>query len=79
MVEAAQIALRSAAKDTDAKLKGERMCARGGRIAKRKALVAVARYLVVTAVALLKRPDAKYVPLSEAARREFEAMRASAA
>ena len=60
-------------------LKGERMCARGGRIAKRKALVAVARYLVVTAVALLKRPDAKYVPLSEAARREFEAMRASAA
>ncbi len=79
MVEAAQIALRSAAKDTDAKLRGERMCARGGRIAKRKALVAVARCLVVTAAALLKRPDAKYVPLSEAARREFEAMRASEA
>jgi len=29
----------------------------------------------VTAVALLKKPDAEYVPLSESARREFEAMR----
>ena len=77
MIEAAQIALRNSAKDTDAKLKGERMCARGGRIAKKKALVAVARCLVVTAVALLKKPDAKYVPLSEAGRREFEAMRAA--
>ena len=78
MVEAAQMVLRSSSRDTDAKLKGERMCARGGRIAKKKALVAVARCLVVTAVALLKKPGAEYVPLSDAARREFEAMRAAA-
>ena len=58
MIEAAQMALRSSSRDTDAKLKGVRMCARDGRIAKRKALVAVSRCLVVTAVALLKRPDA---------------------
>ena len=79
MIEAAQMVLRSSSRDTDAKLKGVRMCARGGRIAKKKALVAVARCLVVTAVALLKKPAAEYVPLSEAARREFEAMRAAAA
>ena len=75
MIEAAQIAMRDPARDTDVKLKGLRICARGGRIAKKRALVAVARCLVVTAVALLKKPDAEYVPLSESARREFEAMR----
>lgn len=75
MIEAAQIAMRDSARDTDVKLKGCRICARGGKIAKKRALVAVARCLVVTAVALLKKPDAEYVPLSESARREFEAMR----
>ena len=75
MIEAAQIAMRESARDTDVKLKGLRICARGGKIAKKRALVAVARCLVVTAVALLKKPDADYVPLSERARREFEAMR----
>jgi len=79
MIEAAQMVMRNSSRDTDAKLKGERICARGGRIAKKKALVAVARCLVVTAVALLKKPEAKYVPLSEAARREFEALRTTAA
>jgi transposase len=77
MIEAAQIAMRDSARDTDVKLKGLRICARGGRIAKKRALVAVARCLVVTAVALLKKPDAEYVPLSESARLEFEAMRSA--
>ena len=77
LVEAAQIAMRDSARDTDVKLKGLRICARGGKIAKKRALVAVARCLVVTAVALLKKPDADYVPLSERARLEFEAMRSA--
>ena len=77
MIEAAQIAMRESARDTDIKLKGLRICARGGKIAKKRALVAVARCLVVTAVALLKKPDADYVPLSERARLEFEAMRSA--
>ena len=77
MIEAAQIAMRESARDTDVKLKGLRICARGGKIAKKRALVAVARCLVVTAVALLKKPDADYVPLSERARLEFEAMRSA--
>ena len=75
MIEAAQIAMRESARDTDVKLRGLRICARGGKIAKKRALVAVARCLVVTAVALLKNPDADYVPLSEQARREFQALR----
>ena len=54
-----------------------KVCARGGKIAKKRALVAVARCLVVTAVALLKNPDADYLPLSESARLEFEAMRSA--
>ena len=78
MIEAAQIAMRESARDTDVKLKGLRICARGGKIAKKRALVAVARCLVVTAVALLKKPDAEYVPLSERAGREFESMRSGA-
>lgn len=75
MVESAQIALRDGAKDTDIKLKGLRICERGGRIARRKAVIAVARCLVVTAVALLKHPEREYVPLSEKGRLGFEAMR----
>ena len=77
MIEAAQVAMRESAMDTDVKLKGHRICARGGKIAKKRALVAVARCLVVTAVALLKKPDADYMPLSERARLEFEAMRSA--
>lgn len=76
-IEAAQIAMRDSAKDTDIKLKGMRICTRGGgNISKRKALVAVARSLVVTAVALLKKPDAKYIPLSEAGEKGIAKIRA---
>ena len=75
MVESAQIALRESARDTDIKLKGLRICQRGGKIAKKKAIIAVARCLIVTAVALLKHPERKYIPLSEKGRLELEAMR----
>ena len=75
LVESAQITLRENAKDTDIKLKALRICARGGKIAKKKAVIAAARCIVVTAVALLKRPDKEYIPLSEKRRLEFEAMR----
>jgi transposase len=75
MVESAQIALRESARDTDIKLKGLRICQRGGKIAKKKAIIAVARCLIVTAVALLKHPERKYIPLSEKGRVELEAMR----
>ena len=69
------IALRESARDTDIKLKGLRICQRGGKIAKKKAIIAVARCLIVTAVALLKHPERKYIPLSEKGRLELEAMR----
>ena len=75
MVESAQIALRESARDTDIKLKGLRICQRGGKIAKKKAIIAAARCLIVTAVALLKHPERKYIPLSEKGRLELEAMR----
>ena len=75
MVESAQIALRESARDTDIKLKGLRICQRGGKIAKKKAIIAVARCLIVTAVALLKHPERKYIPLSEKGRLELDAMR----
>lgn len=75
-IEAAQTVMKANARETDLKLRGLRICARGGSIAKRKALTAVARGLVVAMTALLKRPDMPYVPLTERARREFERMRA---
>ena len=63
---------------TDLKAKGLRMCARGAKIAKRKAVTAVARSLAVLMVAMLKKPDAPYVPLSERCEKELLAMRAMA-
>ena len=49
---------------------------RGGKIARRKAKVAVARGLAVAMLALLKDPEREYVPLSEEGRRGFERYRA---
>ena len=49
---------------------------RGGKIAKRKAKVAVARTMAVTVVALLKDMTKEYVPLSEAGKKGFERYRA---
>lgn len=76
LVECAGVVMMSNAKDTDLKLKGLRIAMHGGRIAKKKAKVAVARGLAVTMLALLKNPGREYVPLSEEGRRGFERYRA---
>ena len=76
LVECAGVAMMSNAPDTDIKLKGLRIAMRGGKIAKRKAKVAVARTMAVTIVALLKDPTKEYVPLSEAGKKGFERYRA---
>ena len=76
LVECAGVAMMSSAPDTDIKLKGLRISMHGGKIAKRKAKVAVARMMAVTIVALLKDPAKEYVPLSEAGKKGFERYRA---
>ena len=63
---------------TGLKAKGLGICARGGKIARRKAVTAVARSLAVMMAAMPKKPDAPYVPLSERCERELPAMRAMA-
>lgn len=78
LVESAQMILREGSAGTDLKVKGMRICARGAKIAKRKAIAAVARSLAVLMVAMLKKPDAPYVPLSERCEKELLAMRAMA-
>ena len=78
LVESAQMILRDGSADTDLKAKGLRICARGAKIAKRKAVTAVARALAVLMVAMLKKPDAPYVPLSGRCEKELLAMRATA-
>lgn len=78
LVESAQMIIRDGAADTDLKAKGMRMCIRGAKIAKRKAITAVARSLAVLMVAMLKNPDTPYVPLSERGKKELFAMRVGA-
>ena len=78
LVECAQMILRDGAIETNLKIKGMRICARGAKIAKRKAITAVARSLAVLMVAMLKKMDAPYVPLSETKKRELAAILASA-
>ena len=63
--------------DIDLKVKGLRIRARGGKIAKGKSITAVARGLAVLMVAMLKHPDEPYVPLSEDKARELAEIRAS--
>ena len=75
LVESAQQILRDSSTTTDLKVKGLRICARGAKIAKRKAVTAVARSLAVLMAAMLKNPDAPYVPLSERCEKELLAMR----
>ncbi len=72
LVECAGVIMKSNAKDTDLKLKGLRISMRGGKVAKKKALVAVARSLAVMMLALLKDPEREYVPLSEEGRKGLE-------
>lgn len=75
LVQSAQKILLDSTPDTDLKAKGLRMCMRGAKIAKRRAVTAVARSLAVLMAAMLKKPDAPYVPLSERCERELLAMR----
>ena len=77
LVESAQMILRDCSADTDLKAKGLRICARGAKIARRKAVTAVARSLAVLMAAMLKKPDAPYVPLSARCEKELLAMRAT--
>ncbi len=76
LVECANVVMKTNAKDTDLKFKGMRIAQSGGRIAKKRAKVAVARGLAVTMAALLMNPKAKYVPLSEENRKSLERFRA---
>ena len=76
LVECAGVAMMSNAPDTDIKLKGLRIAMRGGKTAKKKAKVAVARTMAVTIIALLKDPTKEYVPLSESGKKGFERYRA---
>ena len=78
LVECAQMILRDGAIETDLKVKGMRICVRGAKIAKRKAITAVARSLAVLMVAMLKKIDTPYMPLSEANEKELAAMLISA-
>ena len=72
LTECAGVALMSNAKETDIKLKGLRIAMHGGKIARKKAKMAVARCLAVTVIALLKDPTKEYVPLSDEGKNGFE-------
>ena len=54
LVTAANYILRASSPDTALKRHGERICARGGKVARRKAKAAVARKLAVIMLAMLK-------------------------
>jgi transposase len=54
LVTAANYILRASSPDTALKRHGERICARGGKVARRKAKTAVARKLAVIMLAMLK-------------------------
>ena len=76
LVECAGVAMMENAKDTDLKLKGLRIAMHGGRIARKKAKVAVARGLAVAMLALMQHPEREYIPLSEEGKKGFERYRA---
>ncbi len=76
LVECAGVVMMEKAKDTDLKLKGLRIAMRGGKIARKKAKVAVARGLAVAMLALLQHPERGYVPLSDEGKIGFERYRA---
>ena len=77
LTQCAQKTMQKDSMETDLKVKGMRFCARGGKIAKRKAVAAVARGLAVLMVALLKNLGARYVPLSDYHAKELLAMNAT--
>lgn len=76
LVECANVVMKSNARDTDLKLKGLRISSRGGKIARKKAKIAVARGIAVQIVALLKYPERPYIPLSKNGEEGFKRYRA---
>ena len=79
LTECAQRVLQKNSADMDLKVKGLRIRARGGKIAKGKSITAVARGLAVLMVAMLKKPDVPYVPLSKDKAKELAQIRAAMA
>ena len=77
LTECAQRVLQKNSADMDLKVKGLRIRARGGKIARGKSVTAVARGLAVLMVAMLKKPDEPYVPLSEDKAKELAQIRAA--
>ena len=69
LTECAQTVLKDGVRATDLKLKGLRICERGGSSSRKRAVTAVVRGLAVTMAALLKHPEREYVPLSGAGRK----------
>ena len=76
LVECAGVVMMDKSKDTDLKLKGLRIAMHGGKIARKKAKVAVARGLAVAMLALMQHPEREYIPLSEEGKKGFERYRA---
>jgi len=64
LVQCAQYIMRPNSPDSDLKRHGERIAKRGGRISKRKAIVAVARKLSVVLLTLWQK-ESDYVPLKD--------------
>lgn len=76
LTECAQAVMKDGAKMSDLKLKGQRIAARGGKNAKKRAITAIVRSLAVTMVALLKHPEREYKPISDENRKLIERLAA---
>lgn len=70
LVQGAQYIMGPFGEDCDLREFGERIAARGGNIAKRKAKVAVARKLAITLLALWRNPEVAYDPHFKANRKK---------
>ena len=70
LVQGAQYIMGPFGEDCDLRDFGNRIAQRGGRIAKKKATIAVARKLAITMLALWRNPDVKYDPHFKAANKQ---------
>jgi len=71
LIQAANYILGNFGSDCDLKTFGQRIAARGGKIAQRKSKVAVARKLVTVLYALWKNPEIPYDPHFKATRKNY--------
>ncbi len=76
LAECAQAAMRDHAKMSDLRIKGLRIAERGGKNAKKRAVIAIVRSLAVTMVALLKHPEREYKPISDENQRMLDRLEA---